>query len=167
MDRVEYAEGFDEALDILDDQCLSTSRDDMVPLRGAMVSMNGGYGLEDSEGSVYGVPEYIPCLDEVLEWGSEKGSDADFTRVAGYGKRNLHIDHCRIALESVPDRLDDWSVDEGLQSDTRPVLLAYDPELLDFGISFYAELPDNVFRDDLIQCAVVLDQDPSSDDFSI
>ena len=163
--RISYAESFDDALDTLSEVELRDDYD-MVPLRGVMASLEEGYDL-DKEGSVP-ENEYVPSFYEVLEWGGEKGPMQDSTCVVSYGGRDIHLDHCRNALEKVPDRLDDWSVEESLQSLTRPVLLVYDPELLDFGVSFHAELPlDEELRDDLIQYAVVLDKDPSNREFTV
>ena len=175
---IEWVDTYDEAIDLIEEKLDGEiSRDNFVPLRGAMASITEGYEVPEKEkeqsddSDEYGfasieraidTPEYIPSINEVLEWGSEKGLDNDMTLVAPY--RGITEDdlHVRDAIRNVPNNLDMWNVSIEKKEDTRPVILVYDEdEILNIN-KYRAELPvSEEKRSDLIDYAVVIDCEPT------
>lgn len=116
-------------------------------------------------------PEYIPSVDEMLEWGTEKGSDADQTRVAIYdGRRDgdVGLSHVWEALNGVSFNLDRWDVPEEKQVKTRPVVMRYNEDMIEPLGNYDVGLPESDERRlQAINYAVVISQDPTSEGYEI
>lgn len=193
--RIQHVESFDEALAFIDEREGLIEDERAVPIRGGMASIDEkGYPvpaheeydeptpeelsemnpLERAGYEAVGnnpFPEYIPSVDELLEWGTEKGSDADQTRAATYnGERrgNVGLSHVWEALNGVSFNLDRWDVPEEEQADTRPVIMVYDMDMIEPLEGYRFGLPeDGEERPQTIDYAVVIDQDPTSEDYEI
>lgn len=186
---VRRAETFDEAVKLIEQETEEEiNLENIVSMRGTMISVEEGYqvpGFEmtdseptlgDEEG-LTGVnprggelfPDYIASIDEALKWGSEKGSETEWIRTAGYAGDKSHISHCWEAMNSASYNLDKWNVSEKDQEKTRPVLFVYDDEFIDHSRGGYdTGLPANPEeRAQAIDYAVIVDQNPASDDFEI
>jgi hypothetical protein len=185
--RVRRVADFDDAIGIIEQETEGTiDPDNPVTVRGTMASVDEGYEVPGSETSEESqqessfdfesiepagdpTPEYIASIDEVLEWGTEKGSEAEWVRMAGYAGDEANIHHSWKAMDNTPYNLDDWNVAPEHQEMTRPVMLVYDDEELDHSLQGYdTGLPvDPEERSAVIDYAIVIDQDPTSDHFQI
>lgn len=182
---IQEVEDINEALEVVDER----RNDETVSIRGGMASIDDGHEVQahheweppgedanplakaavESVGNP--IPEYIPSVEEVLEHGTEKGADADWTRVAGYKgerKQNLGLNHVWDALKGVQYHLKNWEIPEEERAQIRPVVMKYNDEVLGEFHGYRAKLPDDSEeRSDAIDYVLVIDQDPSSEDYDI
>lgn len=189
--RVKRTDSFDSAVELIEEQTEGViGEDTVVSMRGTMTSIGPRYqvpGIERREkdpnagnDSVFDlsnveprggnlIPEFIASIDEALQWGNEKGPETDWVRTAGYGGEKAHIDHCWSAMDSTPYNLNKWNVPEENQAMTRPVLFVYDNDIVDHTRGGYdTGLPaDPEERSQAIEYAVIVDQDPTSEDYEI
>lgn len=188
--RIRRTNSFDQALKLIEEETEGViGEDTVVSMRGTMTSVGESYevpGLEEKEDDQLNedllsdlstveprggnpVPDYMANIDQALQWGNEKGPDTEWIRTASYAGEKANVDHCWSAMNKAPYNLNQWNISEENQSMTRPVLFIYDNEIVDQSRGGYdTGLPeDPEERAQAIDYAVVVDQDPTSDNYEI